>query len=1081
MKNQIARIEVFSKVYDARAAAMKNRLVKLGLADADLDLWICDIYTINKSFSSEELRKISSMLVNPATQNYVIARRNDEARYQTVLGEAIPPSTGLPRSPSVMSSGSNDLSVARNDSFNFSFAIEIGFLPGVTDNVAHTVREAVEDLLKTRFTDNEGVYSSQLFFIKGKVAQKTMKALAETLYNPLIQQIHIKDFENFKKGGGMDFVVPHVRITETPKVTEVNLNVSDEELEKIGRYGIANPDGSRRGPLALDLKYMKAIQAYFKKLRRPPNDIEIESLAQTWSEHCKHTIFANPIDELEDGLFKTYIKGATKEIRKKRGKKDFCVSVFTDNSGAILFDDEYLVTHKVETHNSPSALDPYGGAITGIVGVNRDTIGFGMGAKPVANFYGFCLANPQADMPLYKDKNKLMKMLSSSQIMEGVIAGVNSGGNQSGIPTPQGFVYFDECFRGKPLVFVGTVGLIPRKIKRKPSHIKKAQPGDYVVMAGGRVGKDGIHGATFSSEALGSTSPATAVQLGDPITQKKLSDAIVKEARDGLLYNSITDNGAGGLSCSVAEMAKESGGCVVDLDKVPLKYPHLEPWEIWISESQERMTLAVPKKTWEKFSDLMKRRGVEATIIGEFTDSGKCVIKLKGKIIMDLDLEFLHEGLPKRKMVTKKPEIRISKSETNSNDQNKNEKNVLNFENSNFDITAGAGLQPDPKHSEASYKLASALNSSFQEPTNYGKTLLQMLSRLNIASYEFISTQYDHIVQANAVLGPLQGRGRVNGDASVIRPVLSSQKGVVMSQALYPSYSELDPYKMAGASIDTAIRNAVAVGANPDYLSLLDNFCWCSPDNPERLWQLKQAAKACFDFAVAYGTPFISGKDSMFNDFNGFDKDGNSVKISILPTLLISSFGVIDDITKVASLDAKMAGDPVYILGETFDEMGGSEYLALINEQDKKLYTSQQVPTISSQKNKKLYQAFYQGIQKNLIASSISLKQGGLGVALVKKAIGGMLGITIDLKQICTNVNRDDIALYSESQGRILVTIAAENKTAFEKIFEENSFALVGKVTKEPHIIIKGLQGHKIINLELDEAVKTYRETFKDY
>jgi phosphoribosylformylglycinamidine synthase len=392
---------------------------------------------------------------------------------------------------------------------------------------------------------------------------------------------------------------------------------------------------------------------------------------------------------------------------------------------------------------------------------------------------------------------------------------------------------------------------------------------------------------------------------------------------------------------------------------------------------------------------------------------------------MDMDMDFLHYGLPHRPMITKKPEIRNQKSETNTN-----------FPNSNFN-----------------------------------KTLTTMLSRLNIASFEFISQQYDHIVQGSAVLGPLQGRGRVNADTSVIRPVLASKKGVVLSQALYPSYSEIDPYQMAAASIDTAIRNAVAAGASPDYLSLLDNFCWCSANDPERLYQLKQAAKACFDFAVAYGTPFISGKDSMFNDFKGFDKDGLPIKISIPPTLLISSFGVIDDITKVVSLDAKMPGDLVYLLGETLDEMGGSEYLPF----------NQNIPGVNAQKNRKLYLAVYAAIQKDLIASSISVRHGGLGVAIARKAIGGMLGVSVSLKNIISDVKNNDVALYSESQGRILATVAPANKETFEKVLQGNSYALIGEISKEPFISIKGLEGEEIINLSLAKAVEAYRETFKDY
>ncbi len=771
---------------------------------------------------------------------------------------------------------------------------------------------------------------------------------------------------------------------------------------------------------------MKTIQNYFKKLGRNPTDIELESLAQTWSEHCKHTIFGGPIDEIKDGLYKTYIKGATEKIRKEKGRKDFCVSVFTDNSGAIVFDKDHLITHKVETHNSPSALDPYGGSITGIVGVNRDTIGFGLGAKPVANIYGFCLADPRIDISLYKDKNLSQKMLSSRRIMDGVIEGVNAGGNQSGIPTPQGFIYFDERYRGKPLVFAGTVGLIPRKVKGKLAHIKKAKLGDLIVMIGGRVGKDGIHGATFSSEAIDSGSPAAAVQIGDPITQKKLSDAVVKEARDQLLYNSITDDGAGGLSCSVAEMAKESGGCLVNLEKVPLKYPGLEPWEIWISESQERMTLAIPNKNWPKFSDLMKRRGVETTVIGTFTNSGRCIVNYKNKKIMDIDLPFLHDGLPKRQLKTKKSEVRSQKSEVKeSKDQN--------------------------------------------------KIFTDMLSRLNLTSFEFVSQQYDYIVQGNAVLGPLQGKGRVNTDASIIRPVLGSNRGVILSQGMYPSYTEINAYDMAACSIDTAIRNAVTAGGNPAYLALLDNFCWCSSNEPERLGQLKLAALACYDYAVEFGTPYISGKDSMFNDFKGYDKDGKAIKISIPPTLLISSIGVIDDINKSISIDPKFPGDLVYILGETNEELGGSEYSALNKT------SGGSVPIVEAKKNKKLYQSYYNAVQKKLIASGISIGRGGLGVAIAKKAISGMLGIELRLKGLPGRTKNDNYALYSESQGRILATIDPKNKKEFEKIMKGNIIYELGIITKEPKIKILGMNVNTIVNIDLNKAVDSYRKTFRDY
>ncbi len=994
----IYRIEIAAKNFDTRAVIRQKRLKNLGFQKIK-NVFLRDVYTIEKSFTTKNLQKIASSLTNPVTFDFFISEK------------------GIKKFP---------------QNKKFDWAIEIGFLPGVTDNIANTTKEIIEDLFKIKFKKNEGMYTSQITFIEADLSKKEIHKIRDSLYNPIIQRAHIKSWQEYKKDGGMDFIVPHVKLKQKPHVSTVNLEISDKKLEEIGKYGIESADGTRRGPLALSLSYMKEIQKYFRKRGRNPADIELESIAQTWSEHCKHTIFNSCIDEIKPGLFNAYIKRATEEIRKKKKDRDFCVSVFSDNSGAIAFDENYLISYKVETHNSPSALDPFGGAITGIVGVNRDTIGFGLGAKPVANSYGFCFADPRVDIPLYRGPNSTDKLLPSRRIMGGVIEGVNAGGNQSGIPTPQGFLFFDERFRGKPLVFVGTVGLIPRYIKGKPAHVKKAKPGDYIVMIGGRVGIDGIHGATFSSEALNISSPQTAVQIGDPITQKKLSDAIVKEARDLQLFESITDNGAGGLSCSVAEMAKESGGCLVDFSKVPLKYEGLEPWQIWVSESQERMTLAVPKNNWKKFKDLMQNRGVEATILGEFTNSGKCIVTYLGKTIMDIDLQFLHYGLPKRFLKT--------------------------------------------AH-------ISTINKTAKIPKKQDltKVLLSMVERLNMGSFEFISQQYDHLVQGELVLPPLQGRGRVNADATVFKPVLSSLKGVILSQGIYPTYSDIDTYHMAAASLDTAIRNAVAAGVDIEKLALLDNFCWCSPDDPQRLGQLKNAARALFDYATEYETPFISGKDSMFNDFEGFDKKGEKIKISIPPTLLISSIGIIDDTRNVVSLDAKKAGDLIYVLGETNEELGASEYFFMLGEKSKIKNIGEDVPKVNPKKNRKLYKLLFDCIRKGLIASSIAIGRGGLGIALLKKAMGGMLGVSTDLRNLKGKISRDDFALFSESQGRIMVTIDPLNKTQFEKILQGNSFAQIGKITEGSAIIIRGFLGNIIVKTDVEKALKSYRMTFKDY
>lgn len=989
------RIELYCRYNDPRGAAVSKRLNSLGYSVESVI--ITDNYLINLDLDADGIKSVAEMLIQPVTQNYTINN---------------------PYKPD-----------------DFDFVIEIGYLPGVTDNVAHTVRESIEDLLKRKLDHEKSVFYTISYFFKSSQGVVTHESIGKELYNPLIQRIKILTREEYLSGNGMGYEIPVVTISEKPDADIVDLNIPDKELAALAKEGIKNSDGTRRGPLALDMLYMNAIKDYFNnKEKRAPRDIELESIAQTWSEHCKHTIFASSIDDdVPEGIYKRYIKEATIRIRKEKGDKDFCVSVFTDNSGGIEFDENYIISDKVETHNSPSALDPFGGAITGIVGVNRDSMGFGMGAKPVANRYGFCFADPRDSSPLYKQKNKDSAMLSPRRIMEGVIHGVNAGGNTSGIPTPQGFIYFDDRYKGKPLVFVGTIGLIPRTIAGKSSVIKKAMPGDLIVMTGGRVGRDGIHGATFSSEALTSGSPATAVQIGDPITQKKMSDAIIKEARDMGLYNSITDNGAGGLSCSVAEMARECGGFTVELEKVPLKYPGLSPWQIWVSESQERMTLSVPEEKIDAFIKLMNKRGVEAAVIGKFNSSDRGIVLYKGEEIFNLDMNFLHDGLPKKNLRTEKPVIKIE-------------------------------------------------NIEFSEPADHADILNQMAGRLNLCSYEFISTQYDHEVQANSVVKPLQGKGGCNSNVSVIRPVFDSWKGVVLSQGLYPSYSDIDPYWMAACSIDTAIRNAVSAGCPLDHLAILDNFCWCDSNNPERLWQLKNSARGCYDFAVAYGTPFISGKDSMFNDFSGFDENFNEVNISIPPTLLISSIGVIPDIRKSQTMDFKFEGDLIYIVGETHEETGGSEYFALMGELiGNRKNTGIRVPEVKPAQFKKIYYAMEKAIAEETVSSCISVERGGMAIALVKSSIAGELGAEIDISKIPgIDSLRDDYRLYSESQGRFIVSLNPSCKEKFESIFNGLPIACIGRV-KDNRFIIKGAGEKVIVDSTIEALGRSYRDTFKNY
>ncbi|MCU0846877.1 MAG: AIR synthase-related protein [Spirochaetes bacterium] len=988
------RIDVYKTIDDPRSHVLKDRLNRLGFTvDA---VHIADSYLINSKFNDRDINRIAEMLTNPVTQGYIVNKP-----------------------------------FSRMD---FDYALEIGYLPGVTDNVAHTVRESIEDLLKIDLDPEKSVFTATTYFFKGLRSSDEALRIGMELHNPLIQRISLKSVGDYAATGGMDNFIPVVEIHENQDADVVDLDVSEEELALMAKQGIKDPDGSRRGPLALDMASMNVIKDYFiGREKRNPTDVELESIAQTWSEHCKHTIFSAELDDIKDGIYRRYIKEATMRIRREKGHGDFCVSVFEDNSGGIEFDDEFIISDKVETHNSPSALDPFGGAITGIVGVNRDAIGFGMAAKPVANRYGFCFASPFDESPLFRDRKAESKLLSPRRIMEGVIHGVNVGGNQSGIPTPQGFVYFDERYKGKPLVFVGTVGLLPKVVNGKASVKKKAMPGDLVVMIGGRVGRDGIHGATFSSEALTSGSPAAAVQIGDPITQKKLSDAVVKEARDLGLYNSITDNGAGGLSCSVAEMARESGGFEVDLDRVPLKYHGLSPWQVWVSESQERMTLAVPESKIVQFGELMKKRGVECTVIGRFNDSGRGVVTSRGRKIFDLEMDFLHNGLPRKKLGS-----------------------------------------VSPKRDNA--------HPVFAEPSDINGVLLDMISRLNTASFEFISSQYDHEVQGNSVIKPVQGKGRVNGNVSVIRPVLGSRKGVVLSHGLYPSYSDIDTYWMAACSIDTAVRNAVSAGARLERLAILDNFCWCDSNNPERLGELKNAAMACYDISVAYGTPFISGKDSMFNDFRGYGPDFNEIMISVPPTLLISSIGVIEDISFCQTLDFKFPGDFVYIIGTTRNELGGSEYLAYSGERiSGKKYTGNDVPRVYPGEFLRSYSAVEKAIGKGLLSSSLSLERGGLAVALCRSAMGGLLGFEIELSRLpADGVARTDGLLFSESQGRLLVSVSPDRAGEFEAVFSGLAFEKIGTVTSG-RVAIKGPDGKYVAETGVSKLNEAYRSTFKGF
>jgi len=685
----------------------------------------------------------------------------------------------------------------------------------------------------------------------------------------------------------------------------------------------------------------------------------------------------------------------------------------------IKFTEDYHLVFKVETHNSPSALDPYGGALTGIVGVNRDPFGTGRGAKLIFNTDVFCFAPPDYDKPLPP------RILHPRRILEGVREGVEHGGNKSGIPTVNGCLVFDERYLGKPLVYCGTGGIMPARIHGKVSYEKEIRPGDLVVMTGGRIGKDGIHGATFSSQELHEGSPVTAVQIGDPITQKKMIDFLLI-ARDRGLYRTLTDNGAGGLSSSVGETARLSGGCEIDLKKAPLKYQGLNPWEILVSESQERMTVAVPPEKISDFLSLAQKMDVEATVLGRYTDTGIFHVRYGEETVAYLRLNFLHEGLP---------QMRLS-----------------------------ARWVP-PHHEE----------KALPPCPHLGEALRKMLGRLNVCSKEWVVRQYDHEVQGGSVVKPLTGAENDGpSDAAVIRPLLDSFVGVVVANGICPRYGDIDTYHMAACAIDEAVRNAVAVGGSLDHMAGLDNFCWCdpvlsekNPDGEYKLAQLVRANMALYDVTCAYGIPCISGKDSMKNDYLI-----GEIKISIPPTLLFSVIGRIEDVRQAVTMDAKRPGDLIYVLGMTRREMGGSEWFALHG------LVGNSVPRVDTKTAKSRYKALNRAIREGLIASAHDCSDGGLGCALAEVAMAGGLGMEVDLRGVPREgVERDDEILFSESQSRFVVTVSPSHRAAFEEIMGGEVMGLIGEVVSRPCFTVYGLDGSIIVDEDICALKAAWKAT----
>ena len=899
---------------------------------------------------------------------------------------------------------------------------EVALRPGVTDNEGRTARDTLA-LVLGRPRDF-AVYTSTRYHLRGALDREDVRRIVrDVLANELIQRCAIKDGAAWRENPGFPPRTARVTGLAESRVDVVPLS---------GMNDAALLEASRANTWALSLTELRAIQSRYARpevtagrkvlgLPADPTDAEMEVLAQTWSEHCKHKIFAARIDYLNtetgrresiDSLYKSCIQDATAILRKRMGDRDFCRSVFKDNAGVVAFTDSHDLCIKVETHNSPSALDPYGGALTGIVGVNRDPMGTGLGAELVCNTDVFCFASPffAEELP--------PRLLHPRRVLEGVRQGVEHGGNKSGVPTVNGSVVFDRRYLGKPLVYCGTVGILPREIHGRPGYRKKAGLGDVVVMAGGRIGKDGIHGATFSSEELHEGSPATAVQIGDPLTQRKLYDCIIR-ARNLGLYSAITDNGAGGLSSSVGEMAQDTGGCKIDLCRAPLKYDGLKPWEILLSEAQERMTLAVPKERLDAFLSLAAEMDVEATPLGEFTDSGYFHVTYGERPLVFLPMDFLHHGVPQMRLEAR-------------------------WENPCPPAAHGAGDRGARERD---------LESRVREAGHDQRSLLlTMLGRLNVCSKEYIIRQYDHEVKGGSVIKPLVGIRRDGpADAAVLRPLLDGESGLVLSHGICPKFSDADTYWMMANAIDEAVRNAVAVGADPERLAGVDNFCWCdpvqsekTPDGRYKLAQLVRACKALSHFCLGFGVPCVSGKDSMKNDYTGGGR-----KISIPPTVLFSLLGVIPDVKRTVSSDFKQPGDAVYLLGLTGNELGGSELASELGLE------GGSVPHVDVVTAKARYRLVHEAIQAGLINACHDLSDGGLAVALAEMAIGGRLGATIDLAAVPLRGFADPAAapsgpLYAESASRLLVGVSPASADRFASLFTPLSgcnAARVGMVT----------------------------------
>jgi phosphoribosylformylglycinamidine (FGAM) synthase-like enzyme/phosphoribosylformylglycinamidine (FGAM) synthase PurS component len=965
--------------------------------------------------------------------------------------------------------------------------VDVFFHPGVTDTLAESVLAGTYML---GIPGLERVETGQRHLLDGRLSESDVRTITEALlYNPVIQQYTLQlagttplslapvpteqlptDKETSSPGTiplsptqvptgvgsrfivGPRFIAPggakrHTRRYPSPVTNTIPLSaMTEQQLLEL----------SKTSMLALELHEMQAIQQYYKEQGREPTDVELETLAQTWSEHCSHKTFKATIDYREvdaDGnvlqretissLLRQYIMRATEVV-----ERPWVVSAFRDNAGIVRFTDSQDIAFKVETHNHPSAIEPFGGANTGVGGVIRDVLG--VSAQPIACTDILCFGPP--DTPA---EELSAGVLAPRRVASGVVNGVRDYGNKMGIPIVNGAILYHSGYIYNPLVFCGCLGALPHG-----SHPNQVQPGDQIVVLGGRTGRDGIHGATFSSGEMSdeiNAQAGSAVQIGAPITEKKVVDVII-QARQRQLYHAITDCGAGGFSSAIGEMGAQTGAWV-ELTHAPLKYQGLAPWEIWLSEAQERMVLAVPPEHLEELLALCAIEEVEASIIGTFTNDHRLAITYNGQFVADIDMDFLHKGRPHRTLEA----VWIS-PQTGTWDASKP---TAYSRGDPCGRPVGEDDRPKGGHGRPVGE-----NQAIFSPA-----LLALLSHPTIASKEMVVRRYDHEVQAATVLKPLVGlAGNGPGDAAVLQPILDepTRMGVIVSNGINPLYGKIDPYAMAMNAVDEALRNLTAVGGDVEHAAILDNFCWGNPSDPVQLGMLVRAVKGCHDAAVGFGTPFISGKDSLNNEYRAEGK-----RLPVIPTLLISAVGVIDDAAQTIDMSLKDPGNLLYQVGATRNELAGSHYMELLPTtglpapQAAYHEGTLSVPQVDVATARATMKALGAAIRQGLVQACHDLSEGGLAVAAAEMSLAGLLGMDIDVGKVPHIVAPRFIAgarfiegnsfpvensfsdaintllLFSESASRFLVEVAPAQRDAFEthlRIHGIQHFACIGAV-----------------------------------